>query len=115
MSDVPRRPLALEGIKVVDFTISAVGPLMTKALADYGAQVVKVESVHGRELIRVSAPFKDGIVGMDRSLIYAWTNTNKYSVALNLNHSRPRGDKRLVAWETSSLKNMTPGQWRNGD
>ena len=110
MSDVPRRPLALEGIKVVDFTISAVGPLMTKALADYGAQVVKVESVHGRELIRVSAPFKDGIVGLDRSLIYAWTNTNKYSVALNLNHSRaPEVTKRLVAWGDVVIENMTPG------
>ena len=110
MSDVSRRPLALEGIKVVDFTISAVGPLMTKALADYGAQVVKVESVHGRELIRVSAPFKDGIVGLDRSLIYAWTNTNKYSVALNLNHSRaPEVTKRLVAWGDIVIENMTPG------
>lgn len=110
MPGVPRRPYALEGIKVVDFTISAVGPLMTKALADYGAEVVKVESVYGRELTRVSAPFKDGKVGIDRSLVYAWTNTNKYCISLNLNHPRAAEvTKRLVAWGDVVIENMTPG------
>ena len=50
---------ALEGIKVADFTWAAVGPFITRYLADHGAAVVHVESSTNVDLVRVMPPYKD--------------------------------------------------------
>ena len=38
----------LEGIKVLDFTINAAGPIVGAYFADYGADVVKIEPPEAR-------------------------------------------------------------------
>ena len=104
---------ALEDIKVVDFSRVAAGPIVGKYLADYGAQVIKVESRESLDLTRVSEPFKDRIVGPDRSGIFVYFNTSKYSIALNLKH--PQGieiSKRLVKWADVVVENFRPGTMR---
>ena len=61
----------LEGIKVLDFTTNASGPKAGTYLADYGAEVVKVE-VPGGEGGRKFAFYVNGIstyaCGKDRPL-----------------------------------------------
>jgi len=80
----------LEGIKVVDFTWNIVGPLTTKTLADYGAEVIRLEHESRPDPARALAfPFKDDLPGLNRSHIFNKWNTNKLSVALNL--ADPRG------------------------
>jgi len=104
--------LPLAGIKVADFTWTLVGPIMTKHLADYGATVVRVESPlpTGVCPLRVSIPFKDNKPGVDRSGYFAYFNSNKYSLALDMN--QPRGveiAKKLIAWADVVAESFRPG------
>lgn len=108
-SDTKRRAL-LEGIRVLDFSVSLMAPVTTRLLAAYGAEVIKVESIRQHEITRVSAPYKDNLVGVNRSLIFNANNTGKYSITLNLKH--PRSSEiinRLITWADVIVENFVPG------
>lgn len=96
-------------IKVLDFTRVIAGPLATEYLAEYGATVIRVESSKSPDTIRVSAPYKDGKIGIDRSGYFASYNANKYSVSLNLEHPMSVNIvKRLVKWSDIVIENFSP-------
>ena len=87
----------LEGIRVADFTWAAAGPLTTKPLSDYGAEVIKIEGTGARQPPSRSAEFSQG-------------NTGKLSLTLNLAH--PKGvevAKRLVARADIVVENFAGG------
>lgn len=67
----------LEGIKVLDLTV--LNGLCTMELADYGAEVIKVEKPGMGDLIRTSEPLKDGI-----SPYHAFLDRGKKSITLSL-------------------------------
>lgn len=99
-----------KGLKVADFTWVGVGPLITKYLADFGATVVRIESSLSPDTMRLSAPFKDGVPGIDRSGYFALINENKYSMAINLNHAKGiEVAKKLVAWADVVAESFAPG------
>jgi len=101
---------ALEGINVLDFSWVATGPLHTKCLADFGATVIRIESVQRPDLLRYAAPYKDGVPGLDRSGYYAPYNTNKLGISLNLNHPKALEiAKRLVLWADVVVESFVPG------
>ena len=50
----------LEGIKVLDLSWITVGPMITSALARFGAEVIRVESRSRVDHTRTSPPFKEG-------------------------------------------------------
>jgi len=103
--------LPLEGIKVLDFTWVIAGPLITKCLADYGASVVRVESMARPCFLRVSGPFKDHAVGPDNTTYFAYFNSNKYSASLNL--KKPVGlrtARKLADWADIIVENYVPGK-----
>jgi len=79
-----RKPL--EGIKIADFGFAWAGPITTKTLADYGAEVIRIEGRSRPEVFRTLAPFKDGIPGLDRAGTFNQDNTGKLSIAVNLAH-----------------------------
>lgn len=96
-------------IKVLDFTRVIAGPLATEYLAEYGATVIRVESSKSPDTIRVSAPYKDGKMGIDRSGYFASYNANKYSVGLNLEHKMSLNIiKRLIKWSDIVIENFSP-------
>ncbi len=95
-SATPALPFA--GVKIADFSWIGVGPITAKYLADHGATVVRVETVHPADRLRLVGPFKDNVAGPNRCQFFASFNTSKLSLALNL--KMPEGfevAKRLVA------------------
>lgn len=100
----------IEGIRVADFSWIVAGPLISKCLADYGATVVRMESKRRPDSLRMSAPFKDRIRGVNRTASFTRINGNKYSMALNLTHEKGRDvARRLVAWADVVIENYAPG------
>jgi len=69
----------LQGLRVVDLSLFLPGPLLTQFMADHGAEVVKVESLHEGEPNRNIGARRDGV-----SVYYANTHRGKKSLALNL-------------------------------
>ena len=102
--------LALEGIKVLDFSWIIAGPLTTKCLGDYGATVVRVENREHPCFLRTSGPFKDGVPSPDTTGYFAFFNSSKYGMLLDLN--KPKGievAKKLVGWADIVVENFVPG------
>jgi crotonobetainyl-CoA:carnitine CoA-transferase CaiB-like acyl-CoA transferase len=102
--------LPLEGIRVLDFTWIVAGPTGTRLLADFGAEVIRVETQQSLDPIRLSGPFADRTAGINRSGHFNNINRNKKSIALNLHH--PVGlevARRLVAVSDMVTENFTPG------
>ena len=73
----------LQGIKVVDFTTVVLGPYATQFLADFGADVIKVEPLDG-DGFRGVRPGPSPDVGAG----FANFNRNKRSIALDLKKTR---------------------------
>ena len=75
--------LPLAGIRVIDFTWVGAGPFTTKILADFGAEVIKIESVTRPDQLRRAEPLV-GSRGLEESGYFAVRNTNKKSVSINM-------------------------------
>ena len=86
-------PLALEGIRVVDFTHFIAGPLATQMLADLGADVIKIENAVGGDSMRAMRPPEIGGEGS----AFLSANRNKRSVALDLGSAAGRAIARDLA------------------
>jgi len=71
--------IALEGIRVLDFSHVYQGPVGTQILADYGADVIKVERPGSGDWSRAWGPFVK-----DVSLPFANLNRNKRSVTVDM-------------------------------
>jgi len=99
---------ALEGVKVLDLTHHISGPYCTKLLADFGAEVLKVERPGGDPARRM-APFLNDEVNPEKSLIFAYLNTNKQSVTLNLKSEKGiQVLKSLVEQSDVLVENFAP-------
>ncbi|MDP9606170.1 UNVERIFIED_ORG: crotonobetainyl-CoA:carnitine CoA-transferase CaiB-like acyl-CoA transferase [Variovorax paradoxus] len=95
---------SLTGVRVVDFTQVAAGPVCTHTLADLGADVIKIESPEG-ELGRALAPFVEG-----QSLAFLSLNGNKRSVALDLKDPAQRDAAlQLAASADVVVESFRPG------
>jgi crotonobetainyl-CoA:carnitine CoA-transferase CaiB-like acyl-CoA transferase len=101
---------AFDGLRVADFAWVGVGPLISKAFADHGATVVKVESANRPDVLRQLPPFKDGKPGYDRSQFLANFNTSKLSLSLDLSTDGGRAlARRLALWADVVTDSFTPG------
>ena len=74
----------LVDIKVLDLTHYIPGPYCTKLLADFGAEVIKVEKPGTGDLARRMGPFPDDVPHPEKSGLFLHLNTNKLGVTLDL-------------------------------
>jgi alpha-methylacyl-CoA racemase len=75
---------ALEGLQVIDFTQLLPGPAATRLLADFGADVIKIEPPGG-EATRRTGPLSEG-----ENAIFTELNRGKKSVIANLRDEKDR-------------------------
>ena len=98
---------ALEGIRVIDLTVWFQGPVAAQQLADFGAEVIKVERPQGGDQGRGVRSIKALPVG-DWNQYFLVINRNKKSMALDL--KKPAGREimyRLVAESDVFLSNLS--------
>ena len=75
---------ALGGIRVLDLTHHIAGPYCTKLLADFGADVIKIERPDQGDPCRRMGPFPHDQPHPEKSLLFAYLNTNKRGITLDL-------------------------------
>jgi formyl-CoA transferase len=95
----------LRGVRVIDVTSVIAGPFATNLLADFGAEVIKVEQPGAGDAARNMGPFANG-----EALRFPSLNRNKKAITLNLGHPRGAGLLRqLCAGADLVFENYRPG------
>ena len=95
----------LDGIKVLDLSRVLAGPYCTMIMADYGAEIIKVEMPETGDDSRSFGPYRNG-----DSMYYANINRGKKSMTLNMKH--PEAKKiifELVKQVDVVVENFRPG------
>lgn len=97
----------LEGVRIITFTSGYAGPYAGRLLAQYGADVIKVESLHGGlDSFRHFAKKED----VDSAPRFIECNLGVRSVTINLKHpTGVRLIKELAAHSDAVLENFRPG------
>ncbi|WP_325529933.1 CoA transferase, partial [Sporomusa sp.] len=94
-----------EGLKVVDFTNNAAGPFATAMLADFGAEVVKIEKPQVGDDMRSFPPALEGT-----GVPFFWFNRGKKSIVLDMEDPKGREvAKKLVAAADLIVESFKPG------
>ncbi|WP_346355376.1 CoA transferase [Azotosporobacter soli] len=96
---------ALKGIRILDLSRVLAGPYCTMMLADFGADVVKIEPPNGGDDSRSFGPF----IGRE-SAYFMSLNRNKRSIVLDLKKEEDKGVfKELVKNADVVVENYRPG------
>ena len=97
---MPNGPL--DGIRIVDLTSVVLGPIATQVLADFGADVIKVETPDGDRMRTNGVSVQPGL-----SSIFVALNRNKRSLVLDLKQPQDREALgRLIASADVLVHNM---------
>ena len=105
MADLP-----LAGIRICDLTWVIAGPTATRVLADFGAEVIRVEHGQAADPIRFGRPILSGKPTLNNSGFFNYFNRNKKSILLNVRH--PLGMEllhRLIAVSDVVIENFSSG------
>ena len=102
----PAEGVLLPPYRVLDLT-GPEGVFCGKLLADYGAEVIKVEPPTG-DVTRQRPPFISDVPGIERSSYFLFYNTNKKSVTIDLETSDGQGVFKKVAASADVLIESFP-------
>lgn len=100
---------ALDDVVVLDLTEHIAGPYATRLLADYGADVIKVEPPQG-DIARRLGPHKDHVANPERSGLFFYLNCNKRGIVLDLaSHEGKETLAALAARADLVVESYAPG------
>ena len=111
-------PGILDGIRVLELGGGVAAPFCAKLLADYGADVVKIEAAAagdsaGGDAARNAGPFVGDDPHPDKSIPFLYLNTNKRGVTLNIGSDAGRSLlHRLLAGADVLVENYAPAEKR---
>lgn len=98
-------PLPLQGIRILDLSRGITGGFCSQQLADFGAEVIKIENTAGGDTLRYQPPLLEGA-----GTQFYMVNRNKKSITLNL---RPQEGKdifmKLVKVSDVVIDQFRPG------
>jgi crotonobetainyl-CoA:carnitine CoA-transferase CaiB-like acyl-CoA transferase len=107
----PGKSQALASIRVLDLTQYIAGPFCTKLMADFGAEVIKVEPPGAGDVSRGYGPFKYGLPDREASGLYLYCNTNKKSITLDIETDTGREIARRLASQVDVVvESFPPGR-----
>src|SRR3954462_10812888 len=86
---------ALDGIRVLDLSRLLPGGFCSLLLADFGADVLKVEDTGMGDYVRWAPPYYEGVEESARSAPFLALNRGKRSIRIDLKH--PEGREVLLA------------------
>ena len=96
----------LAGIRVLDFSRVLAGPYATMTLADFGADVIKIESADGDD----TRGWRPPVDGQGVSTYFSSVNRNKRSVILDLRTQEGKAKaQELLATADVVIENFRPG------
>ena len=101
----------LNGIRVIDASTGIAGPYAGKMLADYGADVIKLELPAAPDYSRQAGAFPDGMPHPEKSALFLHLNAGKRGITLDI--STPDGRRifaELAAQCDVVLESFRPGQ-----
>ena len=99
----------LKGIRVIDMTWVVAGPLGGRILANFGAEVLKIESMARLDGVRGQPTAENGF-SVDHAGLFNGANTSKKSVSLDLSDERGRElFRKLVATADVVVNNFSAG------
>ncbi len=99
----------LENVKVLDFMWAMAGPAAARVLADYGADIIRVESETRLEVARSLQPFRDDIGDPEYSALYNNMNAGKRGICLDM--SKPAALDviwDLIDWADVIVESFSP-------
>ena len=102
--------LPLADLHVLDLTWVVAGPAVGRVLADYGAEVIRVESSTRLDTSRLIGPFHGGTQTPESSILYGDVNAGKLGLTLNLTLEPAREVARdLVRRSDVLVESFSPG------
>jgi len=103
----PTRPLA--GIKILDFSWVMAGPAATRYLANFGAEVVRLESTLRLDTIRTVGPFINGDPAPENATSFHNLNAGKKLITVDLTNELTRPVIHdLVRWADIVFESYSP-------
>ncbi|VWX54200.1 CaiB/BaiF CoA-transferase family protein [Novosphingobium sp. 9U] len=101
---------ALKGLRIVELAEHVAGEYCGKLLADFGAEVIKVERPGGSPT-RHLGPFLGDEQGPERSGLFAYLNTNKQSLVLDIGTVEGRAGLKALLASADAVIDDHGAQW----